>query len=226
MGWEAQDGSGSGSWYELSCVGVVPCILTYDGDPHHMAINYTVLVVLLIAAMCELQDSQRRVCTLRAVWQLCVLVLVVGLQVAICVLVHCTGISIVWNTQASFLLLQRLRARLQLQAKMPKKLEVGGEVHALVRCTEWIIGCRPVDWIVHMGVLVAVAVDLYYLQTADGLTNAAHGCALVLGALVEQLHAWSYARPPELEPEPEPATTPRRHNPNEYVTLIDDSVEP
>ena len=56
MGWERQDGSGSSLGFEvLTCnLGTVPCILTYDGDPQPLAINYTVLVVLLIVAASEL----------------------------------------------------------------------------------------------------------------------------------------------------------------------------
>lgn len=156
---------------------------------------------------------------LRAVWQLVACVALVGLQVGICVVVHCTGISIVWNAMASFLLMQRRRARLAYQKQLPKKPEIS-EPHHLVRCVEWMIELRPVDHVVHLGVLVAVAVDLYYLHNEDTITTVAHGCALVLGCLLERYYAGTFEKPQDEVPEPEPRPRPkRRHNPREYVQV-------
>ena len=221
MGWEVHAGSGDGSWSELSCVGTIPCILTYEGDRHHIALNYMVLIVLVICALFELKDSTKRICSGRAVWQLCVLVLVLVFQVGLCVLVQCTGISIVWNAQACFLLLQRARWRAAHKAAAPKKIEVL-EPHHLVHCVEWLIECRPVDHIVHLGVLVAFGVDIYYLRTADALTNVSHGSALLLGALIERRHFQRFGGSLPAPASDQPEASPRRqHHPREYVTLVE-----
>jgi hypothetical protein len=208
--------------------GTVPCILTYDGDPQPLAINYTVLVVLLIVAAAELAaqrpGAKRGEVTRRAAWQLAGLMFLVGLQVCVCVFVDLTGISIIWNAVSSFLLLQRQRARLEYQHQQPKRVEVI-EPHHLVRCIEWSIELRPVDHIVHFGVLVAAGADLHYLRAADTTINVAHGCALLLGVGLEHQYARLFKKSPAPEPEPEPEPAKRRkHHPREYV-IVDESVE-
>ena len=148
----------------------------------------------------------------------------VALQVSVCVFVDHTGISIIWNAMASFLLLQRQRARMEYQHQQPKVVEVI-EPHHLVRCVEWSIELRPVDHIVHFGVLVAVAADLHYLRAEDATTNVAHACALLLGVGLENHYARLFKKLPAPEPEPEPALAKRRkHHPREYV-IVDESVE-
>jgi hypothetical protein len=233
MGWERHNGSGSSSpaFEELTCsLGTVPCILTYDGDPQPLAINYTVLVVLLIVAAAELAGAQRPGAIAgerirRAAWQVAVFMVLVGGQVSFCVLVQRTGISVIWNAMTAFLLLQRRRARLEYSARLPKKKEIG-EPHALVLCVEWTIDLRPVDHIVHFGVAVAASADLYYLRTADTMINIAHGCALVLGVALEHHYARQFENPTAPEPEPEPQSKQRQHDPREYVQVeVDESVE-
>jgi hypothetical protein len=179
--------------------GTVPCILTYDGDPQPLAINYTVLVVLLIVAAAELAaqrpGAKRGEVTRRAAWQLAGLMFLVGLQVCVCVFVDLTGISIIWNAVSSFLLLQRQRARLEYQHQQPKRVEVI-EPH-----------------------------DLHYLRAADTTINVAHGCALLLGVGLEHQYARLFKKSPAPEPEPEPEPAKRRkHHPREYV-IVDESVE-
>ena len=228
MGWERQDGSGSSLFELLTCdLGTVPCILTYDGDPQPLAINYTVLVVLLIVAASELAAQRPGAkdgeWTQRASWQLAVFMVLVGLQVGICVFVDWTGISIIWNAMASFLLFQRRRGRLEYRKQLPKKVEIG-KPHRLVLCVEWIIELRPVDHVVHFGALVAAAADLYYLWTAEWPSNVAHGCALVLGVAIEHYYAAIFKKLPVPQPEPEPEPTPRLYNPREYVQ-VGESVE-
>ena len=221
MGWEVHEGSGDGSLSDLSCVGTIPCILTYEGDRHHIAINYMVLIVLMIVSIFELKDSTKKVCSRRALWQLCALVLVLVFQVGLCVLVQCTGISIVWNAQSSFLLLQRARWRAAHKAAVLQKVEMI-EPHQLVKCVEFLIACKPVDHIVHLGVLVAFGVDMYYLRTADWQTNLSHASALLLGVLIERRHFKRFGKG---LPEPatdQPEASPRRqHNPREYVTVVE-----
>jgi hypothetical protein len=232
MGWERHDGSGSSSpaFEELTCtLGTVLCIFTYSGDPQPLAINYTVLVVLLIVAASELAAQRPGAAagegTRRAAWQVAIFMVLVGVQVSFCVLVHRTGISIVWNAMAAFLLLQRRRARVEYRAHLPPKKEVG-QPHRLVLCIEWIIELRPVDHVVHFGVAVAAGADVYYLRTADMTTNIAHACALVLGVALERRFAGQFEKltgpKPELEPEPKQ----RQHHPREYVKVeVDESVE-
>ena len=84
---------------------------------------------------------------------------------------------------------------------------------------------RPVDHIVHFGVLVAAGADLHYLRAADATLNVAHGCALLLGVGLEHQYARLFKKLPAPEPEPEPEPAKRRkHHPREYV-IVDESVE-
>ena len=76
----------------------------------------------------------------------------------------CSGVSIVWNAVNGFLMQQLVRA-------WPEQ--------------------RP-ELFACAALLAGVAVDVYYSVTADLLTTIAHGCALVLGAL---LGACSPSRP-------------------------------
>ena len=231
MGWERHDGSGSSpAFEELTCtLGTVLCILTYDGDPQPLAINYTVLVVLLSVAAAELAAQRHGAAAgeliQRAAWQVAVFAVLVGVQVAFCVLVQRRGISIIWNAMTAFLLLQRRRARMEYNAHLPKKKE-RGEPHRLVRCIEWAIELRPVDHVVHFGVTVAGVADLYYLRTADMMINIAHGSALILGVALEHRHARHFETSTSPEPEPELQPKQRQYNPREYVQVkVDESVE-
>lgn len=90
--------------------------------------------------------------------QLTALATVLAFQVVLCLILFCSGVSIVWNAVAGFSLgVYRRRG--------------GGTRRALV--FQWV---------------VVLATDIYYALTAGYLTSIAHLCAIVLGLLVAQLY--------------------------------------
>lgn len=97
--------------------GHVLCILSYEGSALDIEINYTVLILNLCVAAVPFfrsycthdtsvtTSSARTSLDPGGVWAILSLVFVIGFQIVLCVLVHCTGISIIWCAVGGWILM-------------------------------------------------------------------------------------------------------------------------
>jgi hypothetical protein len=150
----------------------IGCILTYGGERNHIVINYALFVLntvwcyfALVATTISAADTP---CATRSYhyYYTCSavsLLFVVAFQVVLCLIVGCSGISIIWCAQAGWIVHQRYHYRKHFQSR-----------EAL----------PPIEIIV---LLVDVLAILYYAVTMEAITTVAHGCALVLGSLISLL---------------------------------------
>lgn len=94
--------------------GQVLCILSYEGSILDVKINYTVLAAnLFIAAIPFFQwhrsddstPSSSARSDRRGLGAMCSLLFVIFFQISLCLIVHCTGISIVWCAVSGWILM-------------------------------------------------------------------------------------------------------------------------
>lgn len=177
-------------------------ILSYGGSTPDIVINYVVCSVVLFAAgraqLRDVEASRASLC-----WASSALAFVIAFQLGLCTVIGCTGISIIWNAAAGYAVIFELRAGpLRVwgeEVGIPTRHRAHGRPPA-----------RPAPTLVAALVLCAAA-DVFYAAVAPPLTTAAHGCALVLGAVLAAAHgcvrrlaacctATSTVLPPDAQP--------------------------
>ena len=141
-------------------------ILTYDGCSTDIALNYVALTIntlALIRLSYHLQSSYTYCRSVRHVWILLALFLLV-FQVVLCLLVGCSGISIIWSAQIGFCWSFR-SAYHSPSSSETIRLHLLVGISSVLDCGLWI----------------------YYSVIADQLTTLAHGCAVLLGMLLARI---------------------------------------
>ena len=153
----------------------IGCILTYGGNSTDIAINYSLVVmnsvwccfVALTTADSVPNHNRRR---LYHTSNVMALIFVVVFQVVLCLMVGCSGISIIWCAQAGWVVHQRYYSHRFLLANHESQAMV-----ANVPKTELCV--LGIDFLA----------ILYYAVLTEPITTIAHFCALLLGALLSFL---------------------------------------
>lgn len=157
---------------DISCVedtlsSNIECILTYKGDGDFMVVNYSLLVLNM--GHCFLKLSSERIECHPKRWKFALLSLLfsVVFQISLCLMVRCSGISIVWCAIVGWILFH----------STPTNSESGARVHRL-KMMEWII------------LIVNVSVIIYYAVVLPVITTVAHLLAIVMGVVLAKWEAW------------------------------------
>jgi hypothetical protein len=108
---------------------------------------------------------------------------VIAFQITICLLLHCSGISIVWCAMGGWIISERKRLRL-----------LHGDLNTFRRVA--VVAEMLVVWL-------DIAAIVYYAVVANILTSLAHLGALILGATLSLI---SIKRYDGVEYEPSPST--------------------
>jgi hypothetical protein len=149
-----------------TCVSEPPtlwAIVTYAGSSLDIYISYFAAAVMLCAtAAATLRRPSGRQQALAGASV--ALSIVVAFQLGLCLCLGCTGISVVWNAAAGYVLITDV-----LQGAPGRRLLLAA-------------------------MLVCALVDVYYSITAELLTTIAHGCALLLGAAFGGVHVCANPR--------------------------------
>jgi hypothetical protein len=159
--------------------GRIGCILTYGGSVQDTILNY--LMIILNLAYCikivltthrsdKENYKQHRSCALGS------LVFVVFFQVILCLLVGCSGVSIIWCAMGGWIMSERRRV-VQLTND-----DDAGEYQTTASTLA--------DRLIYFGKVVIMcdtAVIIYYMVVSPAMTTVAHMLALVLGAVLSEM---------------------------------------
>lgn len=146
------------------------CILSYGGNLTDTTINYTLICFTLAACIHALNSESPSFLFRRKAAALTMLEISLWVfQLALCLVVGCSGVSIIWNAHIGYLV-------------------------GLLRQA----GRETPSRVVVLTVLLGLLVDGYYLLTADELTTTAHVCAACLGYAV-RIFVVSQAFPTNIE---------------------------
>jgi hypothetical protein len=144
--------------------GRITCILTYGGGGVDVAINYFLLLVNLIYCASALVTASLE-------FQRCALgafIFVVSFQVVLCLILGCSGISIIWCAMAGWIMSQR-----RFETK-----EANDGVPASTSSTRDNLLSRMARLVILMDFFAMT----YYWIIAEAITTVAHICALALGS--------------------------------------------
>jgi hypothetical protein len=159
----------------------IGCILTYQGSQSDAVLNYTLLAANVV--VCSITTaSNAHYGTSRGLERKLVasgaLVFVAAYQINLCLVVGCSGISIIWCAIAGWILGEGRR-----RACMP-----GDSGTSSALSTE----ASPSPWNRHISLLVwervMLATDIlaiiYYARVTEAITTVAHLCAILMGFLL------------------------------------------
>lgn len=166
------------------------CILTYNGSTQDMVINYLLVVVNLaycVGAMLatttrQQGDQQQQQQKWFALTALC---FVVVFQIGICLMVGCSGVSIIWCALCGWIMSERRRQGLnRIDSSNTTTTNgddnddyVGNVMFHASRLENWEKGVVCLD----------VLLIVYYAMALPFITTVAHVCALILGAVLSLL---------------------------------------
>ena len=181
----------------------IGCIVTYGGSTLDMAINYTLLTLnvstlvywwLWVAVPQQQQTLSSSHYQHEVAIPMASLVFTMAFQIGLCLILACSGISIVWCACVGWYLHKsRMVSRdsTQHDPHPPATATTTTTTTPLVRgpnnrnhpstSTTTTTTIRTLEW--GLGVLNAVGV-LYYAWTAEPITTVAHGCAVLLGMVL------------------------------------------
>lgn len=150
---------------DTSVLSRIGCILTYGGGARDIAINYALFIlnsvwccrVAVMATASATPNTRKSYYTSSAIS----LLFVVAFQITLCLILGCSGISIIWCAQAGWIVHHRYH-QTHSQAHRIPKAEIGV-------------------------VVVDVLAILYYATTTEAITTVAHFCAIMLGSLLSFL---------------------------------------
>lgn len=162
----------------------IGCILTYGGAWTDIGINYSLLALNLVS--CWTTTTRLVGSTTKSRSGALSFVFVSCFQVGLCFIVGCSGISIIWCACLGWELHQRRRC----------KVTDDDEENATSGLRTFIQK-NPISSVVFA--LDSVGI-LYYFFTTELITTIAHGCAIVLGALLSSL---SFRSQPSTEDHPD-----------------------
>jgi hypothetical protein len=149
----------------------VSCILTYGGSASDIAINYSILLLNLTACATVLQEDD----TISKQTAVVSLAFVVEFQIILCLIVGCSGISIIWCACAGWMirkLLYTQRTANLSSDSATTQAEPGSPMNCFL--------CQKIT-------LCADAVAIfYYMLVTEPITTVAHVCAIALGMLLHR----------------------------------------
>ncbi|KAL3929430.1 MAG: hypothetical protein SGBAC_012214 [Bacillariaceae sp.] len=171
---------------EFECAGSIPsktqCILTYGGSERDMLINYTLVAINLFLCVkaSVIHNSSSLVLEKYYRYATRALAFVVAFQITLCLILGCSGISIIWCSMAGWIMSQKrqmIRSEVEEEGENDQTVAADSSIithEKLARMAQWVI-------LLDLGAIV------YYLVFSEIITTVAHGCALVMGACVSQL---------------------------------------
>lgn len=104
---------------------------------------------------------------------------VIIFQLSLCLLVHCSGVSIIWCAMGGWIISERKRLR-----KQSRDVELSRARDASIKF-EYVV------------MLADVGAIIYYGVVADAISTVAHVCALILGAALSLMSIRMYDDPLE-----------------------------
>lgn len=154
------------------------CILTYQGSQRDIILNYALLVANVVVCSITTASNvhygtsrglERKLAASGA------LVFVAAYQINLCLLVGCSGISIIWSTCAGWILSEGRR-----RACMPGN---AGSSSTEASASPWN---RHITLQVWERLMLAsdVIVIVYYACVTEAITTVAHLCAILMGFLL------------------------------------------
>ena len=183
----------------------IGCIVTYGGSTLDMAINYTLLTLnvstlvywwLWVAVPHQQQQTFRNYQQHEVAIPMASLVFTIAFQIGLCLILACSGISIVWCACVGWYLhksrmVSRDSPPILSSSNSTEQATTTTTTTPLVRVphtrehpstpTSTTTTIRTLEW--GLGVLNAVGI-LYYAWTAEPITTVAHGCAVLLGMVL------------------------------------------
>ena len=156
----------------------IGCILTYNGNATDTTINYALLVLNLFACASPFFSSRHPVKALASLF------FTMCFQVSLCLVVFCSGVSIVWCAMAGWLICEQCNCRQHrgIDSTTPPRSSAATSTSNAPNTSTSV---KNMGRIWELSVLVSdFIVIIYYLFTSELITTVAHGCALVLGAIL------------------------------------------
>ena len=143
-------------------------ILTYDYCDEHIAINYSLILLLQAAVLLHGIPTKIVAFSTFYLW---------AFQVILCLIVGCVGVSVVWSAQLGIL----MHRRHHLAAKSSPHQEL-----------------PPWSWkLFSLSLVVGSTTWVYYAVIWEPITTLAHVCALVMGILLGAFaQLWDHLAPP------------------------------
>jgi hypothetical protein len=177
------------------------CILSYNGTILHILINYILLLVNLtycIMAVTNHTHDIEKAANLKrfALWAL---FFVAVFQVTLCLILGCSGISIVWCAMGGWIMSERRRVIDGSSSSSASETNAAATTTTTTHVHEStsLLSSR-LQRLLKIGIWVifldTVAI-VYYAIVAELITLVAHICALVLGAILSLLSIRLYDEP-------------------------------
>jgi hypothetical protein len=147
------------------------CILTYQGSQSDIVLNYALLLANVV--VCSITTATRGL--ERKLVASGALVFVAAYQINLCLLVGCSGISIIWSACAGWILSEGRRRACMLGDSGSSATEASS--------SPWN---RHITLLVWERVMLAadVLVIIYYAYASEAITTVAHLCAILMGFLL------------------------------------------
>mmetsp|Transcript_8214 Transcript_8214/g.10731 ORF Transcript_8214/g.10731 Transcript_8214/m.10731 type:complete len:277 (-) Transcript_8214:163-993(-) len=169
------------------------CIVTYGGSTKDVILNYTVLVLDVVACVVWLW-VRRNDDTVRAFAPLISLAFVVAFQISLCLAVACSGISIIWCACFGWYLYKTWHTLKIPDLQIPSERN-GVNDEIIIGSDDVLYDSTPTQEKVYSWTEVAlgllnVAFLLYYAMTAETIITVAHFCAIFMGSVVSLLEEY------------------------------------
>lgn len=164
------------------------CILTYGGSKRDIVLNYALVAINLYICIKALVIHSNSVLDKFYGNATLALGFVIAFQIILCLILGCSGISIIWCSMAGWIMSQKRQIirsgvdddddddndndRLSQQENRTAASSISYE--KLAQRAQWVI-------------LLDLAAIIYYLVVSEMITTVAHGCALVMGACLSKL---------------------------------------
>jgi hypothetical protein len=150
------------------------CILTYQGSQKDIVLNYALLVANVVVCSITTASNAHRGLERKLVAS-GALVFVAAYQINLCLIVGCSGISIIWSACAGWILGEGRRRACMLG--------VYGSSATETSSSPWN---RHITLLVWERVMLAadVLVIIYYACVTEAITTVAHLCAILMGFLL------------------------------------------
>ena len=175
----------------------VGCILSYNGSTNDISINYILVLLNVLYCAVSIRMHGRLLSTTRTpqpsksvyhALSMASLIFVVVFQIGLCLVVGCSGVSIIWCAVCGWILNQRRDYEKNCgsnninRADNPSRnsinnIEEFGESLDLLRFKHIEIGV----------ILMDVLTIVYYALTLPTITTVAHICAIILGIILSMI---------------------------------------
>ncbi len=143
-------------------------ILSYNGSPKDIIINYTLLALNLIIAtyplivLTEIHGvSNNNIIWKRRLCAFCSFIFVSVFQISLCLLIHCSGISIIWCALAGWIWMDYYHQR-KHESRQEQQLNYYSSNYCKIHVHQIIV------------LLVDFIAIMYYLIVMEPITTLAH----------------------------------------------------